>query len=128
MSNIIKVKQRGKFRKANIFFDKMLTISQYRNIESYARRGVAALRDATPKDTGLTANSWYYEIKQTNNGITIEWLNSNTSGEYNVALMIQYGHGTKNGGYVAGIDYINPALKPIFDEIADDMWKEVNRS
>ena len=59
MSNIIKVKQRGKFRKANIFFDKMLTISQYRNIESYARRGVAALRDATPKDTGLTANSWY---------------------------------------------------------------------
>ena len=128
MSNIIKVKQRGKFRKANIFFDKMLTISQYRNIESYARRGVAALRDATPKDTGLTANSWYYEIKQTNNGIIIEWLNSNTSGEYNVALMIQYGHGTKNGGYVAGIDYINPALKPIFDEIADDMWKEVNRS
>lgn len=128
MSNIIKVKQRGKFRKANIFFDKMLTISQYRNIESYARRGVAALRDATPKDTGLTANSWYYEIKRTDNGITIEWLNSNTSGEYNVALMIQYGHGTKNGGYVAGIDYINPALKPIFDEIADDMWKEVNRS
>jgi hypothetical protein len=128
MSNIIKVKQRGKFRKANIFFDKMLTISQYRNIESYARRGVAALRDATPKDTGLTANSWYYEIKRTDNGITIEWLNSNTSGEYNVALMIQYGHGTKNGGYVAGIDYINPALKPIFDEIADDVWKEVNRS
>lgn len=128
MSNIIKVKQRGKFRKANIFFDKMLTISQYRNIESYARRGVAALRDATPKDTGLTANSWYYEIKRTDNGITIEWLNSNTSGEYNVALMIQYGHGTKNGGYVAGIDYINPALKPIFDDIADDVWKEVNRS
>ena len=128
MSNIIKVKQRGKFRKANIFFDKMLTISQYRNIESYARRGVAALRDATPKDTGLTANSWYYEIKRTDNGITIEWLNSNTSGEYNVALMIQYGHGTKNGGYVAGIDYINPALKPIFDEIADDVWNEVNRS
>lgn len=128
MANIIKVKQRGKFKKAHIFFDKMLTISQYRNLESYARRGVEALRVATPKDTGLTANSWYYEIKQTNNGITIEWLNSNIHEGYNIALLIQYGHGTKNGQYVAGVDYINPALKPIFDEIADDAWREVNRS
>lgn len=128
MANIIKVKQRGKFKKVHIFFDKMLTISQYRNLESYARRGVEALRVATPKDTGLTANSWYYEIKQTNNGLTIEWLNSNVHEGYNIALLIQYGHGTRDGHYVAGVDYINPALKPIFDEIADDAWREVNRA
>lgn len=128
MANIIKVKQRGKFKKTHIFFDKMLTISQYRNLESYARRGVEALRVTTPKDTGLTANSWYYEIKQTNNGITIEWLNSNVHEGYNIALLIQYGHGTKNGQYVAGIDYINPALKPIFDEISNDAWREVNKA
>ena len=128
MANIIKVKQRGKFKKTHIFFDKMLTISQYRNLESYARRGVEALRVATPKDTGLTANSWYYKIKQTNDGITIEWLNSNVHEGYNIALLIQYGHGTRDGHYVAGVDYINPALKPIFDEIADDAWREVNRA
>jgi hypothetical protein len=128
MSKIIKVKQRGKFKKANIFFDKMLTISQYRNIEAYAKKGVEALRAATPKDTGLTANSWYYNIEKTKNGITIEWLNSNKNGEYNIALLIQYGHGTRTGEYVAGIDYINPALRPIFDEISENAWREVNRS
>lgn len=128
MSKIIKVKQRGNFKKVNIFFDKILTASQYKNLEVYARKGVEALQVATPKDTGVTANSWYYEITNTKNGISIEWKNSNTNEGYNIALLIQYGHGTRDGHYVAGIDYINPALKPIFDEIADNAWREVNRA
>lgn len=128
MGDIIKVKQRGKFRKVDIFFDKILTASQYKNIEEYARRGVLALRDATPKDTGLTSESWYYNIVRNQNGFTIEWLNSNVNEGYNIALLIQYGHGTRNGSYIAGIDYINPALRPIFDDIANGVWKEVTQA
>ena len=125
MADIIKVKQRGHFKKSDIFFDKALTAAQCKNIERYAQMGVEALRDATPKDTGLTADSWYYEIDYSDGHLTINWLNTNVSDGYNVALLIQYGHGTRNGGYVAGIDYINPALRPIFDALADDVWKEV---
>lgn len=128
MSDIIKVKQRGNFKKANIFFDKLITAAQYRTIEEYAKRGVQALQDATPKDTGLTSESWYYQITTTENGLTIEWLNSNVKDGYNIALLIQYGHGTRNGGYVAGIDYINPALRPIFKEISDGIWREVTQA
>lgn len=128
MGDVIKVKQRGKFKKADVFFDNILTAAQYRNLENYARMGIQALQVATPKDTGLTSESWYYEIKTTQNGLTIEWLNSNVNEGYNVALLIQYGHGTRDGSYVEGIDYINPALRPIFDAIANDVWKEVTRA
>lgn len=123
--SIVKVKQRGHFKSTNVFFDKALTASQCKNIEHYAQMGVEALRNATPKDTGLTSESWYYEIDYSDGHLTITWLNSNVVDGYKVALLIQYGHGTKNGGYVAGIDYINPALKPIFDGLANDVWKEV---
>lgn len=128
MGNIIKVKQRGKFKKANIFLKKELSVVQKWKIELYARRGVKALQNATPKDTGLTANSWYYEIVYGDGKVTIEWKNSNENEGYNIALLIQYGHGTRDGHYVAGVDYINPALEPIFESMAKDVWKEVTRA
>lgn len=128
MSDVIKVKQRGKFKKTDIFFDGLLTTAQFKRIEEYAKMGIQALQEATPKDTGLTSQSWYYEIKRTERGLTIEWLNSNVNKGYNVALLIQYGHGTRDGSYIAGIDYINPALRPVFEAIGNDVWKEVTQS
>lgn len=98
----------------------------YSDLANFAERGVTALRDATPKDTGLTADSWGYEITINNSQVSIAWLNSNNSEDVNVAVLLQYGHGTGTGGYVTGKDYINPSIKPIFDEIADSVWKKVS--
>ncbi len=95
-------------------------------LEKYARRGVKALSEATPVDTGETAASWDYEIVEENGRVSVHWTNSNINDSVNIALILQYGHGTGTGGYVQGIDYINPALKPIFDEMADAAWKEVS--
>lgn len=96
-------------------------------LENAGKRGVAALREATPKNTGLTSESWDYEIVADNAGVTIVWSNSNVEKNwFNVALALQYGHGTRNGGFVEGIDYINPALRPLFEEIAKTLWREVN--
>lgn len=94
-------------------------------LEEYGRKGVAALSAATPVDTGKTASSWEYEIETTPNGYSIYWTNTNIKDHVNIALIIQYGHGLKNGGWVEGRDYINPALQPIFDEMANAAWKEV---
>lgn len=95
-------------------------------LDSYGAKGVAALEAATPRRTGATAASWEYSIKQTSNKITIEWKNTNTVNGVSIAMIIQHGHGTRGGGYVRGIDYINPAMKPIFDELANDVWKEIS--
>ena len=101
---------------------------EYLNIlAQYGKRGVDALRAATPQDTGKTADSWYYEIKQDRNVATISWCNRNVNDGVVIAAIIQYGHGTGTGGYVQGIDYINPALKPIFDDLANECWKEVTK-
>lgn len=110
--------------------EKMLKASigkDYRKVlERYGQEGVAALAAATPRDSGKTASSWSYEIKQEKNGtLSVVWKNSNINDGVNIAIILQYGHGTRNGGYVQGIDYINPALKPIFDKMADAAWKEV---
>ena len=94
-------------------------------LEKYAQQGVAALSAATPIDSGRTAISWEYEIIQNDSSISILWKNINTNKGVNIALILQYGHGTRNGGYVSGRDYINPALQPIFDKMADAAWKEV---
>lgn len=91
----------------------------------YAKRGVAALSAATPVLTGKTAASWKYEIVTGNGYIRINWFNTNENKGVNIAIILQYGHGTRNGGYVKGTDYINPAIKPIFDKISEDVWKEV---
>ena len=96
-------------------------------LEEAGRRGVKALQEATPKDTGLAASAWFFDIKKGVNSSTIEWHNADIEGGYNVAMLIQYGHGTGTGGYVEGRDFINPALEPIFNRILDDVWKEVNK-
>lgn len=97
-------------------------------LDKYGQMGVKALRDATPRDTGKTANSWDYVIEQTKDSVTITWTNSNENRSIPIALLIQYGHATRNGGWISGIDYINPALKPIFEQIATSAWKEVSES
>lgn len=89
--------------------------------------GVAALRSATPVDTGLTSQSWYYQITQKKGLVEIVFLNSNVQNGIPIAIILQYGHGTRNGGYVQGRDYINPAIQPIFDKIVEDAWREVTR-
>ena len=97
-------------------------------LDKYGQMGVKALRDATPRDTGKTANSWDYVIEQTKDSVTITWTNSNENRSIPIALLIQYGHATRNGGWISGIDYINPALKTIFEQIATSAWKEVSES
>lgn len=100
---------------------------RYRSVlEKYARQGVKELAAATPVDTGKTASSWDYEIVEEPERMSVHWVNNNVNHGVNIALILQYGHGTGTGGYVQGIDYINPALRPIFDEMADAAWKEVS--
>lgn len=125
----IKMTSKGDFSKTFKFLNAMQQKRWLNKLPQYAQEGVLALREATPKDTGLTAASWNYDITDDGNTLTITWFNTNVKkGYFNVALMLQYGHGTKGGGWVEGIDYINPALKPVFDKIAANLWKEVESS
>lgn len=125
----IKVTHRGDFSATKAFASRIQNRVYLRNLEKYGAMGVAALRDATPKDDGDTANRWYYEVVDRPGYYAIHWLNSNVvqPGNIPIAVLIQYGHGTRNGGYVEGRDYINPALRPIFDQMASDMWREVTK-
>ena len=120
---MIKMTQHGSFRNAERFFDNSKDLSRRLRtaFERYGAQGVEALRSATPIDSGLTADSWSYTIENWGIGFN----NSNIQNGYSVALLLQYGHGTRNGAYVEGIDFINPALKPIFDLIARECWREV---
>lgn len=93
--------------------------------DSYGQKGVQALQEATPKDTGLTASMWRYEVIESDGKVTLSFLNDNVNKGVNIAIILQYGHGTGTGGWVEGRDYINPAVQPIFDELADKIWKEV---
>lgn len=125
---MIKFRQKGDFSKTEKFLKKSLG-KDYRSVlERYARQGVSALSAATPVRTGLTAASWRYTITQNESGLSVEWHNDNVNKGVNIALILQYGHGTRNGGYVVGRDYINPALQPIFDQMAEAAWKEVTGS
>ena len=121
---MIKMTQKGSFKNAEQFFDNSKDLSRRLRtaFDRYGAEGVEALRSATPKDSGLTADGWSYNIEAWG----ISFSNSNIQDGYSVALLIQYGHATGKGGYVEGIDFINPALKPIFDKIAQECWKEVN--
>lgn len=94
-------------------------------LERYGRAGVSALASATPKDSGVTSGSWNYEISYNRKETMIAFTNSNIQNGVNIAVILQYGHGTRHGGYVAGRDYINPAIQPVFDKIADDAWREI---
>lgn len=121
----ISIKQKGDFSKTEKFLKKSFGKDYMPVLEKYGKEGVTVLSEATPVDTGLTASSWYYEIIQNDSGISVVWKNSNIQKGISIAIILQYGHGTRNGGYVNGIDYINPALKPIFEKLADEAWKEV---
>ena len=122
---LIKISQKGDFKKTFTFFKKLRTKKFLKTIDKYGKIGVDALRDATPKRTGLTAESWGYEAHIEDGYATLVWTNTNENKGRYIAVLIQYGHGTRNGGYVRGIDYINPAMKPVFQEIADKLWAEV---
>lgn len=124
---MISFKQKGNFNKTEKFLKKSFGRNYIGVLEKYGQQGVAALSAATPLDSGLTATSWNYEIIQNKSSISIIWNNTNINKGVNIAIILQYGHGTQHGGYVSGRDYINPALKPIFDKMADAAWKEVTR-
>lgn len=124
---MITIKQSGSFDNAEKFLKKLSKKVSDKTLKKYGEAGVAALSAATPVDTGLTASSWYYEIIRTKTGLTIEFHNSNVQRGVPIAIILQYGHATRNGGWVEGIDYINPALKPVFNKMASDLWKEVKR-
>ncbi len=119
--------QKGDFKNSRAFMKALKDADFLDALDKYGQQGVEALRRATPKDTGATADAWDYTIKRTSNSVSIQWTNSNAPYGVPVAILIQYGHGTRNGGYVEGIDYINPALKPIFEEISEGAWREVTR-
>jgi len=115
----------GSTRSTQAFLKKMQAGNMFEGLDSLAQQGVNALASATPVDSGLTASSWSYEIDTEGNRTKISWINSHREGSVNVAIILQFGHGTGTGGYVSGRDYINPAIKPIFDQIANDIWKKV---
>lgn len=118
-------KQKGDFNNTEKFLKKATRANYLRILNEYGRRGVVALASATPVDSGLTAASWGYEIKISKNAYYINWTNSHVEDGIPIAIIIQYGHGTRNGGYVQGRDYINPAMKSIFDDMAKEIWREV---
>lgn len=122
---MIKISHKGNFNNTEKFLKKISTADFMRNLEKYGEMGVQALASATPMDSGLTASSWSYEIEKSSSSYTIHWVNNNINDGVNIAIILQYGHGTGTGGYVQGRDYINPALRPVFDEIAESAWKEV---
>ena len=124
---MITFKQRGNFSKLDMYFEKLLGAVKLGKFDKYGRMGIEALSSATPIDTGLTAESWYYETKITKSGFSLSFRNSNVVDGVPIAIIIQYGHATRNGGYVKGRDYINPAIQPIFDQIAKDRWGEVTK-
>jgi len=123
----ITVRSKGDFTKANTYFGKLKKAIRVNDLEKYGEAGVAALSSATPVDSGLAASSWYYRIERKTDSIRIIFLNSDIENGFPVAIMLQFGHGTGTGGWVEGRDYINPAIQPIFDEIADAAWREVTR-
>lgn len=123
---MIGVRVEGDFKNTEGFLKKVKERRYLKILDEYGKVGVESLSLATPKDTGITAGSWGYEIQKEQNGYVIYWTNTNNvDGWFYVAIALQYGHGTRNGGYVMGRDYINPAMRPVFDKIAEDAWKEV---
>lgn len=125
---MITLKNSGNFRKIDRFL-KRFTGKSYKHIyDAYGKKGVQALSSVTPQQTGLTANSWGYEIIETKSGTSITWTNTNVQNGVSIAIILQFGHATRSGGYVQGYDYINPALRPIFDGFTNDIWREVTRT
>ena len=124
---MITFRQKGDFSKLTRFLKRAKETVRLGDLDKYGRQGVAALSSATPIDSGLTAESWYYEIENKKGSATITFYNSNVQNGVPIAIVLQYGHGTRNGGWVQGRDYINPAIQPIFDEIVNEAWREVTK-
>lgn len=124
---MIRVRQKGKFAKATRYLTRVKDAVGSIDWDAFGREGVAALASATPVDSGKTANSWYYEITRTKTRVKISFHNSNIQNGVPIAIVLQYGHGTRNGGWVEGRDYINPAIQPIFDKIVENGWREVTK-
>ena len=124
---MITFRQKGDFSKLTRYLEKVKSVVKLSDLDKYGKEGVAALASATPVDTGLTASSWSYEIKHKNGTVSISFKNSNIQNGVPIAIILQYGHGTRNGGWVQGRDYINPVIQPIFDKIANDAWREVTK-
>ena len=122
---VISFQVHGDFNKLDGFFEKMKEGVNAGVLDKYGKIGVDALRLYTPKDTGLTSESWKYRIVRNSQGTAIEWYNTNVQDNVHVAVVLQYGHATKSGTFIEGIDYINPAMRPVFEEIATRAWKEV---
>lgn len=125
MGSGVYVKTKGSYKETMDFLKRCAEPTKYSALASAGENGVNALSASTPVDSGITADSWFFKIRNTGSGRAVEWGNSNVNEGYNIAVLLQIGHGTGTGGYYPGIDYINPALQPIFDETADVIWKEV---
>ena len=124
---MISFRHKGDFSKLTRFLERMKNAVSLGILDKYGREGVAALASATPVDTGETASSWYYKIERKGTRIAIAFYNSHVHDGVPIAIILQYGHGTGTGGWVQGIDYINPALRPIFYKISKEAWREVTK-
>lgn len=122
---MISFTQKGDFRKITRYLENVKEKARIGILDKYGTEGVKALSAATPVESGKTATSWYYRIVRSNGGVKLEFLNSNVNDGVPIAIILQYGHGTNNGGWVEGRDYINPAIQPIFDKIVENAWREV---
>ena len=125
---MISFRQKGDFSKTLQYLGRIKNAAKLNDLDKYGREGVAALKSATPVKTGKTASSWYYEIVRGKSSVSITFNNSNIQNGVPIAIILQYGHGTGTGGWVEGRDYINPAIQPIFDKIAENAWREVTKS
>lgn len=124
---MITIESQGEWKLTRNWFDRMTKLDLALIMNQFGKEGVSALAAATPSRSSLTSKSWNYEVTRKGNNWKITWTNSNVNKGANIAVLIQYGHGTRNGGYVVGRDYINPAIRPVFDKIAQKAWKEVTR-
>jgi len=123
---MISIRHRGNLNKTEKFFERARKANYIKILQKYGQEGVRKLSLATPIDTGLTSASWEYVIERTSKGAIIKWVNNHVVNGASIAILIQYGHATKDGGYVQGIDYINPAMKDTFEQITQDIIREVN--
>lgn len=124
---MIKFDHSGDFSKTLNFLSQSKKLIQFSDLDRFGEEGVRLLSESTPKESGVTANSWTYKITRESGRTTLSWYNSNIVNGAQIALLLQYGHGTQNGGYIVGRDYINPAMRPLFDKIANNAWKEVSK-
>lgn len=124
---MISFRHKGDFSKTRRYLERVKSAVHLGLFDKYGREGVAALASATPVESGETAKSWQYEVVHSRGSITITFYNTHVNDGVPIAIILQYGHGTGTGGWVQGRDYINPAIQPVFDKLADDAWREVTK-